>query len=261
MGPGRLPLGPGQEGRPPWSPTERQIAVIAGVVLVVLVVLVKVHRITYDEVLFFAALVPSIILHEVSHGVVALALGDDTAKRAGRLTLNPLAHIDLLGSLILPAIMIATAGVAFGWAKPVPVAVNRLRSPRNHVVLVGLAGPATNALLAAVFGAVFVFVTPAVTKELFMHTGSVSAFSVVSQFCLMGGFANVLLGVFNLIPIPPLDGSAVIERLLPGHLLAGYYRIRMLMLVPLIVVVLVFPGVIDSVVNPIFSFWGRLVGL
>ncbi len=97
-------------------------------------------------------LVPSIILHELSHGVVALALGDDTAKRAGRLTLNPVKHVDPVGTLLVPAILSLSGLGAYGWAKPVPVSTNRLRSPRNHTVVVSLVGPLTNFALAAVLG-------------------------------------------------------------------------------------------------------------
>src|SRR5580704_19624886 len=104
------------------------------------------HNITTTEIVIFCVIVPSIILHEVSHGWVANAFGDDTAKRAGRLTLNPIAHVDPVGTLIVPALLsLAGAGV-FGWAKPVPVTTARLHSPRNQGVLVSLAGPATNAL-------------------------------------------------------------------------------------------------------------------
>ena len=93
-------------------------------------------------------LIPSIILHEISHGVVALAFGDDTAKRAGRLTLNPVKHIDPVGTILVPAVLSLSGLGAYGWAKPVPVNTNRLRSPRNHTVLVSLVGPLTNFVLA-----------------------------------------------------------------------------------------------------------------
>src|SRR5438477_12764256 len=102
-----------------------------------------------NTLLFLLALVPSVILHEVSHGAVALVFGDDTAKRAGRLTLNPLRHVDPFGTLILPAILVLAGAAPFGYAKPVPVNVGRLRRPRDHGLLVSLAGPATNLTLVA----------------------------------------------------------------------------------------------------------------
>src|ERR1700735_1344331 len=149
--------------RPPGAPsgrrpmdqrTKRTLWVVAGVI--VFFALSRSHHITESEVIIFCVIVPSIILHEVSHGVVANAFGDDTAKRAGRLTLNPIAHVDPVGTLIVPALLsLAGAGV-FGWAKPVPVNTVKLHSPRNQGVLVSLAGPATNAVLAAIFAVVFI---------------------------------------------------------------------------------------------------------
>ena len=99
---------------------------------------------TQEHIVFFAMLFPSIILHEVSHGWVAFRFGDDTAKRAGRLTLNPIAHIDIFGTIILPFVLIITTGRAFGYAKPVPVNFHALRHPRRDMVLVAIAGPVTN---------------------------------------------------------------------------------------------------------------------
>src|SRR5471030_2598726 len=133
--------------------TRRALWIVAGVV--VFIALLLHHNITSDEVIFFVVVVPSVILHEVSHGWVARAFGDDTAARAGRLTLNPLVHVDPVGTLIVPAVM-ALAGVGvFGWAKPVPVNTVRLRSPRNQGVLVSLAGPLTNLILALIGAFVF----------------------------------------------------------------------------------------------------------
>src|SRR5271154_1380854 len=134
--------------------TKRRLWLLGGVL--VLVVLVVPHNITQQEIIIFCVLVPSIILHEISHGYVANAFGDDTAKRAGRLSLNPVVHVDPVGTLIVPALLSLGSVGFFGWAKPVPVNTTRLRSPRNQGVLVSLAGPATNAALAAVFGLIFV---------------------------------------------------------------------------------------------------------
>ncbi len=113
------------------------------------------HALHSEELLFFVVLVPTIILHEISHGVVAYWCGDDTAKRAGRLSLNPIRHIDPIGTVLLPVLLLVTTHSAFGWAKPVPVRVDRLRHPRNQAVLVGLAGPTTNIILALVAGFAF----------------------------------------------------------------------------------------------------------
>ena len=126
------------------------------VAVVLIAALIISHRITRFEIIYFCVLIPSIILHEISHGVVALALGDDTAKRAGRLTLNPVKHVDPVGTLLVPAILSLSGIGAYGWAKPVPVSTNRLRSPRNHTVVVSLVGPITNFALAALLGVVLV---------------------------------------------------------------------------------------------------------
>jgi Zn-dependent protease len=197
--------------------TKRALWIVAGVV--VFIALLLHHNINSDEVIFFVVVVPSIILHEVSHGWVARAFGDDTAARAGRLTLNPLVHVDPVGTLIVPAVM-ALAGVGvFGWAKPVPVNTVRLRSPRNQGVLVSLAGPMTNLILALI-GA-FVFIA-------FFRTTFNASYnpSVLSRAVLFFSVANVGLTAFNLIPIPPLDGSVVFERALPTRYWPRYLRIR-----------------------------------
>src|SRR5580698_5468171 len=147
--------GPSAPGRRPMDQrTKQALWVAAGVIL--LIALVAHHNITGSEIVIFCVMVPSIILHEVSHGVVANAFGDDTAKRAGRLTLNPGPHIDPVGTLIVPALLSLGGAGVFGWAKPVPVNTGKLHSPRNQGVLVSLAGPTTNAVIAAVSAVVFI---------------------------------------------------------------------------------------------------------
>src|SRR5580692_5517878 len=133
--------------------TKRTLWVLAGAV--VFIALYRSHHITEQELIIFCVIVPSIILHEVSHGWVANAFGDDTAKRAGRLSLNPIVHVDPVGTLIVPALLALSGIGVFGWAKPVPVNVGRLRSPRNEGVVVSLAGPFVNAVLAALFALLF----------------------------------------------------------------------------------------------------------
>src|SRR5580698_10075695 len=147
--------GAGASRRQPMSTSQKQtLWLIAGAL--VLILLVRSHHITTDTIIFFAVIVPSIILHEISHGWVARACGDETAARAGRLSLNPMVHVDPVGTLIVPALLALGGYGVFGWAKPVPVNTARLRSPRNQGVLVALAGPATNAVLAAIAAVVFV---------------------------------------------------------------------------------------------------------
>ena len=170
--------------------------------------------------LYLLAIVPSIILHEISHGYVANLCGDPTAKNAHRLTLNPLRHVDPFGTVLLPFLLIATGLPAFGWAKPVPVNVSRLRKPRSQSLYVSLAGPLTNIVLSAL---AFVYVRYEIHHASFYALNSGNSFFT---FMLYFGLVNMILAIFNLLPIPPLDGSAVIERFVPARHLPRYYQIR-----------------------------------
>jgi Zn-dependent protease len=193
------------------------------------------------KVIYFSCLVVAVILHEISHGVVALMFGDDTAKRAGRLTLNPVPHIDPFGSIILPALAALGGFPGFGYAKPVPVNPARLRRPRQQMLFVSLAGPATNLTLMAA-GAV-----------LARHIGiggrrgdPSTAFLIFYFFALV----NLFLGIFNLLPIPPLDGSSIIERFLPRRHLQAWWKFRQYGFVILIVLILAFNGILFRIIDP-----------
>jgi Zn-dependent protease len=177
----------------------------------------------HQAVVYFGCLIVAVILHEISHGVVALWFGDHTAKNAGRLTLNPIPHIDPLGSIVLPA-MGAVLGIpVIAWAKPVPVNPNGMRHPRRDMLYVSLAGPATNFLLMAV--------SALAARSLFDPTTVPSSFTISDlplgvQILFSFAFVNLFLGLFNLLPIPPLDGSALIERVLPAAWLPNWYKFR-----------------------------------
>lgn len=215
------------------------------------VALVVRQVITTDTVVVLAVLFGSVILHEVSHGAVANHFGDDTAKRAGRLTLNPVSHIDVFGTLILPAILVLAGGRPFGWAKPVPVTPSKLRSPRNHSLVVSLAGPAVNVALALLAALALRAVLPA--------QNPVGEVPLGVQLLINLGLVNVVLAVFNLIPIPPLDGSAMVERLLPATWWPGYLRLRQYSMALLLVLVLMLPNALDRVFEPAIRFWANLV--
>jgi len=209
-----------------------------------------------EGLILFGCLVVAIILHEVSHGVVAWWLGDDTAKRAGRLTLNPVPHIDPFGSIILPAMGVIAGLPIFGFAKPVPVNPARLRNPRRDVILVSLAGPTTNLLLMAVaaLGA------RAIHDRAGAPPGAIdqSTPSLLLEIVFFFALVNLLLGLFNLLPIPPLDGSALIERALPASWLPRWYQIRPYGL--LLLIVLVFSThLVSTVVTPFYDALYRFV--
>ena len=180
-----------------------------------------------------AVVVPSITSHEAMHGFVADRFGDPTARERGRLTLNPLPHIDLFFTVLIPAILLLSgSGVIFGGAKPVPVNVGRLRNPRRDWALVAVAGPLTNLALALGLSAVL---------ALLVHSGLAAPESRATEILAVGIFVNSLLTVFNLIPIPPLDGSRVLQLFLSGPVLAGYQRLERYGLVLIVALILFFP--------------------
>jgi Zn-dependent protease len=160
-------------------------------------------------------LVFAIVLHEISHGWVANAFGDPTAKRLGRLSPNPIRHVDPIGTVALPLLLAVSGAPVFGWAKPVPVVARRMRNPRLHMMLVALAGPGMNLVLAVV-----------AALALAATTLAVKGASLVELFLLANLYnflvINVFLAVFNLLPIPPFDGSHVVEGLLPRRLVPGW---------------------------------------
>ncbi|MGA2294054.1 MAG: site-2 protease family protein [Acidimicrobiales bacterium] len=190
-----------------------------------------------DNFYFFLAIVPAIVLHEVSHGYVAYLCGDPTAKENHRLTLNPIRHVDLFGTILLPALLLFSGFPAIGYAKPVPVNISRLRKPRSQALYVALAGPATNIVLVALSYAVFKGV---------VHLGDSRPVVVVLYACYYFGVANILLAAFNLLPIPPLDGSAVIERFVPQRHLPAYYHFRARAL-PVLMVLIILNAVVFHV--------------
>jgi len=162
------------------------------------------------------------MVHECAHGVVALWFGDDTALRQGRLSLNIVRHIDLVGTIILPMVLLifylmTGSGIVFGWAKPVPVSIGNLRNPQRDYTFVSLAGPLSNILLAFVFGLILLF-------SIIALKGHSTIFTIASILCLFGVKINIILAMFNLIPIPPLDGSHVLAYLLPYSLSVKYQQ-------------------------------------
>lgn len=182
----------------------------------------------------------AITLHEAAHGYAALSMGDDTAKLAGRLSLNPFRHIDRFGTIILPAILVIgqllTFGrilFLFGWAKPVPVAAWKFRDPRRGMAWVAAAGPAMNFFLAWL-GAVGLYLPAAL---------SAPAATVVSQLLVYFILFNLALGLFNLLPIPPLDGGRIVVGLLPEPVALRYARVERLGILIVLVIFFLLPAV------------------
>jgi Zn-dependent protease len=197
------------------------------------------------------ALIPGIFaitLHEVSHGWVAKQLGDPTAHMLGRLTLNPLKHVDPIGTVVVPIalLVLSNGAMAFGWAKPVPVAFRNLRHPKRDMVLVAAAGPVSNFAMAA-----FWALLAAALVTVVGLTGDTAQWLLGN--CLSGMKINVLLAVFNLVPIPPLDGGRVLSGLLPRGGSEALERIEPFGL--MIVVLLIATGKLGLIIGPLQDFF------
>lgn len=180
----------------------------------------------------------AITVHEAAHGYVARYFGDMTAQEQGRITLNPLRHIDPVGTILIPAITLVLGGILFGWAKPVPVNFARLRSPKKDMLWVAAAGPASNLAMAIAWALVIKFslVFPSSFSTALAYMGAV------------GIMINIVLMVLNLIPLPPLDGGRIAVSLLPNHLAYQYAKVERYGF--FILIALLFTGILSKVMSP-----------
>jgi Zn-dependent protease len=220
------------------------------------------RRVQPDNLVFQVAtwlipLVVAIVLHEISHGWVANAFGDPTARDLGRLSLNPVRHVDPIGTVALPLVLAVSGAPVFGWAKPVPVVAARMRNPRPHMMLVALAGPGMNLLLALLAGIALALVRPegppAGAGVLFLLLNLVNFIAI-----------NIFLAVFNLLPLPPFDGGHVVEGLLPRRAARHYAKLARFGFPLLIFLLLILPwlvpeaNIVERVVRPPVEWLLRL---
>lgn len=219
-------------GRRGWR--EREPAAHGGASFRFREVILDILAIVREALLWIIPIMIAVIFHEVAHGYIALKLGDPTARDMGRLTLNPLPHIDPVGTILIPGLLILLkAGFVFGYARPVPVNFMRLRNPKRGMALVALAGPATNiliALIAAVLIRVLVLADPGLIGRIASPdstAGIPGALAVSAAYILFYTFfLSVILAIFNLIPIPPLDGGRIAVGLLPEAAARAYSKIE-----------------------------------
>ena len=191
----------------------------------------------------------SVIVHEVAHGFVAYKRGDRTAKLLGRLTLNPVSHIDIFGSIILPAILMLTGAPVFGWAKPVPVNMYNLKNPKTDMIFVSLAGITANFLFAICAG-ILMFII----RTFFANVDIMVSMYLILQYVVV---INIVLFIFNLIPIPPLDGSRVVLFLLPRELAQKYAQIEKYGF--WIILILLMTNILWKIIGPIANFLIKLL--
>ncbi len=227
-----------------------------GIALVVYLAVTRQVLTVYTGIDILAAIV-AIVLHEVAHGLAALYYGDRTAASRGRLSLNPLAHIDPFGTIILPGLLLLLHLVPIGYAKPVPIDPSRMRNRRRAELVVSLAGPATNLALSIVSGLVLrLLLFSSLTGAQSPVYGSVSTpASLFDLFWIYLGVINAILCIFNLIPIPPLDGSAILRRII-GERRFFNVAANMRFILPIVLIaIFVFPGILGHILNPVINLW------
>jgi Zn-dependent protease len=194
----------------------------------------------------------AITVHEASHGYAAKYFGDLTAEKMGRISLNPFRHIDLVGTIILPALTLIVGGILFGWAKPVPVNFGNLRNPKRDMLWVAAAGPASNLLMAIAWGVLLGFVKRGIDAGEFSGTAY-----LFIEMAYVGITINIVLMVLNLLPLPPLDGGRIAVSLLPNNLGMQLSRVEQYGFI--ILIVLMFMGVLAKILSPFIEFFQQII--
>jgi len=197
--------------------------------------------------IFALPVIFAITVHEAAHGYAARYFGDLTAYHAGRITLNPLKHIDPFGTIILPALTIAIGGILFGWAKPVPVDFSRLRNPKKDMLWVAAAGPASNLVMAIIWALVYKYVNV-------VPPDFVMPLTLMAQ---AGIGINIVLMVLNLLPLPPLDGGRIAVSLLPNHLARPFSQLERYGFI--ILIVLLVTGLLNKILAPFITLAYQLI--
>ena len=206
-----------------------------------------------DFLSLLPVLIFSIVVHEVAHAWVALREGDDTAQQLGRITLNPVSHMDLMGSFLVPvALHFMANGLIFGWAKPVPIDPRKFRNYRSGDIKVSLAGIVSNLLLAVIF----TLLALALVKLHMVAGGGEAVLGFLIRMARFGIFINLILAVFNLIPIPPLDGSHVMYHLLPQRWGAAYRQAGRYGMLVLMGLVFFYPPFFSFILWPVLALMG-----
>ena len=211
---------------------------------------------TSQIIVYIVVLVFSVIIHEISHAVSALWRGDDTAQKLGRITLNPIPHLDLIGSIILPAVMLLTgSSFLFAWAKPVPINFLRLKNQKTDIPLVSLAGPLSNILLALISALIISIIIK--TAILFPNLIPPASAAVIEFLDIMIR-VNIILAVINLMPIPPLDGSKILTFFMPREL-----ALKIIYLNPqicfIVLIVFLMTGILGRLIAPVIMVFQSLI--
>lgn len=210
----------------------------------------SISHIIYIVAVWAVPVLLAITLHEAAHGWVAYKLGDPTAKKLGRITVNPLKHIDPMGTIVVPIFLAAMSPFVMGWAKPVPVQPRYFKSPLLDMALVAAAGPVSNFFMACIW-VMFIVVAGKITAA-----PQVMIFFI--DMCLAGAFINILLMVLNLLPVPPLDGGRVVAGLLPQSLAIPFMKLEKFGMI--IIILLLVSGILGKIMWPVLQHFAVTIG-